>query len=461
MQYDVQDISPVERKITVKVPAEEANAAILATIALYKTKYDVKGFRKGKAPGSVIEAKFRAQIYNEATTDLINYQINEALNELKLTPMSRINVDAGELERDTDFTYTLSFEIAPQFDLPTYVGLAVDEEKAVVTDEEVAEVERRILDSQAAAKVLEEVREPRDGEIVTVSFGAFRGEELVAGIKAENFDLTLGQGQALPEFEELIKTLKTGEDGQKEITFPADFINTELAGQTVTMKTKLHAIKAKQLPEMTDEVAKKAGFADVNVMREAIRQSYMENRKQLHKSEAQKKLLDALVDPLDFPLPPSLVEDRIDRLVQDLEHRLDRQGKSLMSLGKTIEQLRAEFKPEAEQSSRAELLLLAVAEREKLAVSPQEIDMTLQRLAMQSRQDFMELKRYYEEHNLVVPLKDRLLMDKAMDYIYGNAVRTEVESAAKDGDKPEEAAAKPKKRASKKAATEDEAEAEE
>lgn len=457
MQYDVQDISPVERKITVKVPAEEANAAILATIALYKTKYDVKGFRKGKAPGNVIEAKFRAQIYNEATTDLINYQINEILNELKLTPMSRINVDAKELERDTDFEYMLGFEIAPQFDLPTYVGLAVDEEKAQVGDEEVAEVERRILDSQAQAKVLEEVREPRDGEIVTVSFGAYRGGELVSGIKAENFDLTLGQGQALAEFEELIKTLKTGEGGEKDITFPADFINTELAGQTVTMKVKLHAIKAKHLPEMTDEVAKKAGFADVAAMREAIRQSYMENRKQLHKSEAQKKLLDSLVSKLDFPLPPSLVEDRIDRLVQDLENRLDRKGKNLMSLGKTVEQLRAEFKPEAEQSARAELLLLAVAEREKLAVSSQEIDATLHRLAMQSRQDFMELKRYYEEHNLVVPLKDRLLMDKAMEYIYGNAERTEVEPAAKPAEAKdgEPAAAKPKKRASKKVAAEE------
>jgi len=453
MKYDVQDISPVERKISVTVPAEEANAAILTTIALYKTKYDVKGFRKGKAPASVIEGKFRGQIYNEATTDLINYHINDILNQLKLTPMSRINVDAGLLARDEEFTYTLGFEIAPQFDLPTYIGLDVDEERVEVKDEEVAEVERRILDNQAKPKVISDVREPKDGEIVTVSFGAYRDGEVISGIKAENFELTLGEGQALPEFEELIKTLTTGQSGEKDITFPADFINTELAGQTVTMKITLHAVKVKELPEMGDDVAKKAGFENVEKMREAIRQSYQESRKQLHKSAAQKKLLDGLVKLLDFPLPPSLVEDRIDRLIKDLEYRLDRKGKNLLSLGKTMEQLREEYRVEAEQSARAELLLLAVADKEGLSVNPQELDAALNRLAMQTRQDFMELKRYYEENNLVVALKDRLLMDKAMEFIYSKAQRREIDPV--QAESADESESKPKKRAAKKASKAD------
>ena len=455
MQYDVQDISPVERKIAVTVPVEEVNAAILATIAIYKTKYDVKGFRKGKAPSTVIEGTFRGQIYNEATTDLINYHINEILNTLKLTPMSRITVDGGQMVRDEEFKYILGFEIAPQFDLPTYVGLSVEEERAEVKDEELADVERRIQDNHATFKVLDEVREPKDGELVTVSFGAYRDGQIISGIKAENFELPLGQAQALPEFEELIKTLKTGESGEKEITFPADFINTELAGQAVTMKVTLHAIKAKQLPEMSDEVAKKAGFDSLEKMREAIRQSYLENRRQLHKSTAQKKLLDGLVKGLEFPLPPSLVEDRIDRLVKDLEYRLDRHGKNLMSLGKTMEQLREEFREEAIDGSRAELLLMSVAEKEGLQVSPQEIDQALNRLAIQSRQDFMELKRYYEENNLVVPLKDRLLMDKAMELIYSRAERTEVDPIAPEASAAE---AKPKKKAAKKAPKADKAE---
>ncbi len=442
MKYDVQEVSAVSRKITVNVPAEEANAALITTVALYKSRYEVKGFRKGKAPMNLIEAQFRSQIYGEATTDLINYHINDILGQLKLAPMSRIDVDAGLLERDEDFSYSFSFEVAPHFELPTYIGLPVEEERVEVREEEITEVEARILDNAATSKVIDEVRRPDDGEIVTVSFGAYQGDQVVSGIKSENFELTLGQNQALPEFEELVKSLTTGEEGQKDITFPADFINTDLAGRTVTMKVKLHAIKKKVLPEMSDEVAKKAGFESVEKMREAIRGSYMQNRKQLVKSAAQKKLLDGLLKTLDFPLPPSLVEDRVDRLIKDLEYRLDRKGKSLAGLGKDMDQLRSEYRSEAEQGVRAELFLLAVAQKEDLQVSPQEIDAVINQMAMQTRQDFMELKRYYEDNNLVAALKDRILADKAMDQIYQKADRKEVEPAA-----PEAPKAKAKKAA--------------
>ena len=233
MEYNVEEISPVKRKITVQVPAEEVNAALTATITMYRMQADVKGFRKGKVPSSVVESKYRKQVYGEATTDLINYQINEIMSGLSLQPMSRIDVDAKELARDEDFSYSIMFEVAPKLDLPNYKGLSVEEVKPVVDDNEVAEVEKRILENNAEVKVIEDVRPPKDGEVVSVSFGAYRDGEIVEGIKAENFDMVMGQKQALPEFEELLKTMTTGESGETDITFPEDFINQNLAGQTV------------------------------------------------------------------------------------------------------------------------------------------------------------------------------------------------------------------------------------
>lgn len=240
MEYNVEELSPVKRKITVEVPAEEANAAIMTAIAMYRMQADVKGFRKGKVPSSVIESKFRKQIYGEATTDLINYQINEIMSGLSIQPMSRIDVDAKELERDKDFTYAIEFEVAPKLELPNYKGLAVDEIKAFVGDAEIAEVEARILENNAEVNVIEDVRPPQDGEVATVTFGAYQDDKVVEGIQAENFDLMLGQGQALPDFEDMIKGMTAGEEGEVDITFPEDFINETLAGQTVTMKAKLH-----------------------------------------------------------------------------------------------------------------------------------------------------------------------------------------------------------------------------
>lgn len=454
MDYKIEELSPVTRKITITVEAEEVNAAIATAIALYKNRYEIKGFRRGKAPASVVEGKYRTQIYSEATTDLVNYQINEVLNNLGIMPLSRIDVDAGEqkeLERDKDFVYTVSFEVAPEFELPSYEGLEVEVERAVVKDEEVRQVEERILDNAAVVAPIKEDRNPQDGDLVVVTFGAYKGDAIFQGIQAENFELTLGKQQALPEFEGMLKTLKTGDKGEVEITFPEDFINPAMAGETLVMKATLHSIKSRTIPELTDEVAKKAGgFDTVEKMREAIVSSYKQSREQLHKSVAQKKLLDSLLVQVTFDLPPSLVENRIDRLLEDLERRLDRQGKGLQALGKSMEELREAQRPQAEEAVKGEIFLLAVAKKENLEVTSEEIDRTLQQLAMQSRQDFMTVKQYYEENNLIFPLKDRLLADKAMEIIYGQAKKIEIEPvAAEEGDKSEKPKAAKKPRAKK------------
>ncbi len=443
MEYNVEEISPVKRKITVEVPAEEANAAIMATIGLYRMQADVKGFRKGKVPSSVVESKYRKQIFGEATTDLINYQINEIMSGLSIQPMSRIDVDAKELVRDEDFSYAIEFEVAPKLDLPTYKGLKVEEVKAVVSEEEIAEVEGRILENNAEVKVIKDVRPPRDGEVAVVTFGAYQGDQIVEGIQAENFDLVLGQGQSLPEFEELVKTLSTGESGEVDITFPEDFINENMAGQTVVMKCKLHSVKERITPKMSDAVAQKAGFNDIETMRKGIEESYSGQRKQMNKSAAQSQLLAGIIEDIkDFPLPPAMVEDRIDRLIQDLEYKLDRQGKGLQSLGKTPQQMRDEFLPEAESTVKSEIFLLAVAAEESLEISPEEIEATLSQLAVQTRQPLHELKKYYEDNNLIVPLKDRLLCDKASELIYDAATVKEIEPPTGDKKPAKKAAAK-------------------
>ena len=454
MDYDVKEISPVQREVEVKVPAEEVNAALTTTVALYRRGQEVKGFRKGKAPSEVIESKFKARIVNEATTDLINYQINEILSGLSLQPMSRIDVDAGSLERDQEFTYKIGFEVAPEIDLPAYVGLKVDEVAVEVSEDDIAQVEQRILERSAEVKTLDDARPATDGEIATVSFAALKDGEVFDGIKAESFDLELGSEQALKDFEELVKSLAPGQEGEKDVTFPEDFINPSMAGQTLTMKAKVHAVKTKVVPELSDEVAKKAGFESLEKMRQGIRESYEQSRSQMHKSEAQKKLLDQITGGQDFALPPSMVEDRLDRMIADLEAHLDKQGKSLMSMGKSLDELRKEYREEAEAACRSELVLLAVAKKENLTVTPEEIDQTLSQVAMQTRQPFQELKRYYEENNLVVPLKDRILADKAVELIYDKAEVTKVSPGAEGKAEAKKTPAKkaaPKKAADKKA----------
>lgn len=421
MEYKIEETTPVTRKVAVTVPVEEANAALLATLALYRKSADVKGFRKGKAPSAIIESRFKSQIYSEATTDLVNYQLNEILSAEKITPLSRISVDSGELVKDQEFTYSFSYEVAPKIDLPGYVGLEAEMEAAEVEDAEVQAVVERLRNRMAELVDVEEKRNPREGEVAVVNFTAFENGEPLGDLKADNFHLHLGQGEALPEFEAIVMKLVPGETRTDPVAFPADFINTQLAGRTVDMRVTLKELKVRNVPEAGDDLAAKAGFGSMERMREAILNSTLESRRSLNKSEAQKKLLDGLLAKVSFDLPPTLVEENVDRMVEDLVQRLESQGKSVASLGKKPAEIREEFKPKAEDIVRSQIFLLAVAARENLEVEPQEVDEHLRRMAMQSRQDPEWLRSYYEEHNLMFALKDSLLADKAMEFIWAKA----------------------------------------
>jgi trigger factor len=430
MEYTVEEVSPVKRTVNVVVPEEEVNASIQATIALYRRDVEIKGFRKGKVPASIIEGRYGKKLYSEATQDLLNYHINTILNEMEVTPLGRLDMNpkgAELLEKGKPYEYSFSFEVVPSFDLPEYKGLKVEEEEVVINPEEVDQVLERMRENSATLTRVDEPRTAQDGDVVMIDFQGYKDGEAIDTIKAENFELLLGEGSALESFEAIVKKLKAGEEGSGIVVFPEDFLNKDLAGQEVEMKVTLHAIKTKKLPELNDAFASHAGgCSTMDELRDMITKSYERSRKDLHKSAAQKKLLDELKSQVEFELPPVLVEAHIDQKVENLRQRTEQQGKSLESLGKTPEELREQFRAECEDIVKSEIFLMAVAEEEEIKVDPQEVDFMLQKMAMQTGQDFNALKDYYEQNNLMVPLRDRVLQDKAMDLIYEHAQVTMV-----------------------------------
>jgi trigger factor len=313
VEYSAEDISPVKKKVVITTGPQEVEAAILGTVALYKTSVQVDGFRKGKAPASVIEQRFHDKIYEEARQDLINVHINDVMQQLGVAPLSGINVDAPQsFERGKDYVYSIEFETLPAFDLPPYEGLEVEQEKVQVDPKEVEDVLDHLRRERAQLVPVEGAGPAVDGQVASLNFAAYAEDGTpVEGIKAENFDLAIGEGQALEDFEALVKTVPYGQEGQGQIHFPDDFLAKDLAGKTVTMKVKVHAIKERKLPELNDDFAKSLGKDTVAALREAITDSYARSRTSLSKSAAQKSLLDSMLKMVTFELPPSLVETQM------------------------------------------------------------------------------------------------------------------------------------------------------
>lgn len=441
MEYSAEDISPVRKKVVITTEPQEVEAAIMGAVALYKTSVQVDGFRKGKVPASVIEQRFRDKIYEEARQDLINVHINDVMQKLNVMPLSGLDVDTPDsFERGKGFAYTIEFEVLPAFTLPPYEGMDVEQEKVVVDQKEVQEVLDRILRDRAQLVPVDGTGPAVDGQIATVDFAAFENGEPVEGVKAESFDLALGERQALEDFEALVKTVKYGEEGEGEIRFPDDFLAKDLAGKTVTMKVKVHAIKERKLPELDDELAKTLGLESVEKLKETIGNSYTQSRGNLNKSVAQKTLLDALLKMVEFELPPSLVEVQMNTLLGDMAARLERQGRSLESLGKSMEELRKEMQPQADELARSQVLLLSIAKKEGLDVTDQEVNTQIYQLAMRTGEDFKSLREQYERSGMIFVLRDRMLADKAMDLIYAKANVKEVEPKAPEAGAEGEAA---------------------
>lgn len=429
MEYTIEELSPVKRKISISAEASDVNDAIARSVAYYRKSVQIDGFRKGKVPASVVEKRFHDHIYLEAHQALVNAKVSEVLAEAKIEPVSGIQFveDGGALTRDQGLSFSVECEVLPTFELPVYEGMEVEKEKAVVTDDEVDAVIARIRRDRA--ELLDAAGEgpAADGQIAHISFEAFEDGKPVEDLKTEHFDLPLGEGQALEDFEKLVKSVKVGQTGEGDIAFPANFPAQNLAGKTLKIRVTVHAVKDRKLPEINDELAKQVGAESMDKLRQSIRDSYAHSRETAVRNAAQKKMLDKLLNGLEFPLPESLLDMQIRTLIAETSARLEQQGRKLADLGKSEEELRKDMQKQAEELTRIQVLLLAIARKEGLSVTQGEIDNQLYRICIQTGEDYRKVREAYERTGMINTMRDRLLADKAMEAAFAKAKVKEVE----------------------------------
>jgi len=418
MEYNVEELSPVKRKVKVKVPAEEVNAAIDAAVAIFKKDLKLSGFRKGKVPSYIVESRFKDDIYREAEAGLLNVHFNEILGELNLRPVSPLILDpTDEFKRDVDFNYSFTFEIKPEIELPEYHGLKVKQKKVKIRDEQVDRAIEHLRNQYAKYEIVKEDRKPQKGDKVVVSFKLYDGDKFLKDVSRDFFEFFYGVGDALEDFEKLIADLVPGGKNQGEITFPEDFLNKSLAGKKIRAEVELHSIKEKVLPELDDEFLSKFAVNSVEELRDIVAKSLKRNIEDIEKSIAQKKLLDKIVEKVDVVLPDSLVEKQIQSMVEREREKLERQGKDPNILG-SEEELKEKFRPEAELIVKSQLILLEIAEKEELTVTNEEVDQKIAITAYQMGVDPEVLREFYIKNNLMFALRDSILADKAMEKVY-------------------------------------------
>jgi trigger factor len=437
MQHTVEDLSPVKKRVAVTVPADEVNAVLNRAVAQYRSRVALPGFRKGKAPAAMIERRFTQDIYGDAVNELVQGNIGTILREMDAEPLGELSFEGDDapLKRGETFSYAFSFETMPEMTLPQYDGIGIEEEEPIIEEKEIDEVLERVRRGMAERIPVEEKRLPVDGDVVTTDFAGFDEDgKPVEGVSGENFQISIGDSQVIPDFEALARTILPGDSGEGKVIFPEDYGHKALAGKAVTMKITAKSLQTRKLPELDDEFAKKAGGLDsLAAMRDNIKETYMKNRKEVAKAKAQSLLLEKLLEKTGFPLPEGMVERYTQNIMHARVQNLSREGKDLATFVEgDFAKMKEEARVEAEKFSKTQLFLLTVAKKEGLEATPQEMSAALRQIASRGGRDIKEVQEHYARNNLFPALRERILADKAMDVIYEKASGADAGDAGND-----------------------------
>ncbi len=428
MDVSVSAISGTRKKIALNFTAEEVATALDAAIADYRKSLALPGFRKGKVPTAVVEKRFGAEVVGAATQSILDNAIGDVLKKEHLHPLSGINLDeAGTFKRGENYTCALSFEVLPDIDFPNYDGLSVEQNKVIVTDEEIENILDHLRSEMAEKKDLNEPRLPVDGDFVDVDYAGFDEEgQPVPDVSGEHFSLVLGKKQAIDDFEALIKTILPAEEKDGVVRFPDDYGHEGLAGKTVTMRIKVNSVQTNELPELNDDFAQKMGSESYEKLRESIVEHLTNNKQQSARGEAMQKLLDQILPKEDVELPASLLETRTRRMLAEQMMHMQRTGQEVdpeTDLKTREEEMRAK----AAESLKTQVFLMALARKENLDVSSQDVEMQIFSSAMRAGQDYQKVSEAYRRSGMTNDIHDRMLADKAMELVYSKATITEIE----------------------------------
>jgi trigger factor len=418
----VENLSDIKRKLQIVVPSGEVAAELNRAYKDLGKRVKVKGFRPGKVPRSVLEMYYQKQVQDEVSEILVRRSLGEALRDTSLEavgfnwPQPLPPVISGE-----DFRYQVEVEIPPEFEVDNYLGLTLEDPGAEVTDAQVEVRLEEIRQSNAMLSPLQESRGAREGDFVVLDYqGYFAGEALTEG-RADNIYLELGAGKFNLDFERQLIGLQPGSEARFAVDLPGDFFNPLLAGKVIEFEVKVHELKEKTVPELDDAFAQSLGgnFQTVVDLRQAVREDIIKTRERERQGRLEEQALDQLIAAHSFEAPPSLIRQEQENLLRDQIQFMQSHG--LNPEGLDLEGMLGRLQPKAERRVRVRLIFDKIAAREQVVLSEEELEEGLARIAARSGSTTPQVRKYYEDNNLMASLKMQLRDEKVMKLILDSA----------------------------------------
>ena len=425
MSLQVEKLEKNMAKLTVEVPAEEFEKALTAAYNKNKGRFNIPGFRKGKAPRAMVEKMYGAGVlYEDAINEALDATYGDAVEESGLDIVSRPEIGVVQVEKGQNLIYTATVAVKPEVTLGEYKGIEVTKATAEVTEEDI-EAELKRVQEQNSRLVTVEDRAVEDGDQTVIDFEGFVDGKPFDGGKGEDYPLTIGSHSFIDTFEEQLIGKNIGEACEVNVTFPNEYHSTELAGKPAMFKVTVKEIKRKELPELNDEFAGEVSEYDtLEEYKNDIKEKVAERKQKAAATENEDHVVEKVVENAAMDIPDPMIDSQVNNMVNDYARRMQSQGLSLDQYmkftGMTIETLREQMKPQALKRIQTRLVLEAVAKAENIAVSDEAVEKEIATMAESYKMEVSQIKEYLGESG-IVQMKEDLAVQEAVDFLVAEA----------------------------------------
>ena len=384
----------------------------------------VDGFRKGHVPADVLEKKFKKEIEGEILNHIISEEYRKAVEENNLSPIADIKLEKYENNED-NVEVVFTIPVLPEINLGDYKSVKVEKEALDVNDEKVnAEIE--IMRSNAGKlKEVADDEAAQDKDVTNINFEGFIDGEAFDGGKAEGFDLTLGSKSFIDTFEDQIIGHKKGDEFDVNVTFPEEYHAESLKGKPAVFKVKVNSIKRKEEAELNEDLAKELGYDSVEDLKAKTKENLIKREETRIENEYRGKVVDAVVDTVNFEIPEAVVEREIQFQINRFAQQLQMQGMSLNQYfemtGQNIEKMRESIKESAEKSVKRDLVLTEIAKAENVQATEEEVNAELDRTALMYGMDreglIAEVRKSGNYARFIDEIKYQIINRKTVDLL--------------------------------------------
>ncbi len=429
MSIKLEKVSGCKVKLNFVLGSEEFDQAIDQAFEKKVVDIEVKGFRKGKLPREIYNAKFGEEsLYDDALNIALNKSYDEAVRKHKLQVVGNpeLDVDYETIGRGKKLKFSIIVEVWPEVELGQYKELTIEKENANVTEQDVQDYINNTLKSFAELEVVENAV-LENGNTAVFDFEGFADGVAFEGGKAENYSLEIGSGQFIPGFEDQMLGMKTGEEKTIKVTFPENYQAENLKGKDAEFKIKLHEIKKRVLPELTDEFVKDEleleEVKTVEAYKEYVKDVLVKEKEEASENKLMDDLLNLAVNNAKLDVPQGLIDEEINRALSQLENQAKMYNIPVETLlgfygiG-SVEDYKKNLEPSAIATVKQRVVFLKVAEVEKIKVTSEEYENEFKEIAQETKKSLAEIKKLYSKEILTPYLQIR----KAINLIKETAI---------------------------------------